>query len=54
MLGKLERLAQVGDVVVIDGIRLRVEDLDGFRIARISIQPLTSPDQQSNTDTAPE
>ncbi len=54
MLGKLERLAQVGDVVVIDGVRLRVEDLDGFRIARVSIQPLTSPDQQSNTDTAPE
>lgn len=54
MLGKLERLAQVGDVVVIDGVRLRVEDLDGFRIARISIQPLTSPDQPSNTDTAPE
>ncbi len=54
MLGKLERLAQVGDVVIIDGVRLRVEDLDGFRIARISIQHLTSPDQQSNTDTAPE
>ena len=54
VLGKLERLAQVGDVVVIDGIRLRVEDLDGFRIARVSIQPLTNPDQQSNTDTTPE
>jgi len=54
MLGKLERLAQVGDVVVIGGVRLRVEDLDGFRIARISIQPLISADLQSNTDTAPE
>ena len=54
MLGKLERLAQVGDVVVIDGIRLRVEYLDGYRIARISIQPVTSPDQQSNTDPVPE
>jgi CBS domain containing-hemolysin-like protein len=54
MLGKLERLAQVGDVVVIDGIRLRVEDLDGFRISRISIQPLTIPDNQSKTDASPE
>jgi CBS domain containing-hemolysin-like protein len=54
MLGKLERLAQVGDVVIIDGVRLRVEDLDGFRIAKISIQPLTNPDQQSKTDAAPE
>ena len=54
MLGKLERLAQVGDVIVVDGVRLRVEDLDGFRIARISIQPLTNPDQQSKTDPAPE
>jgi CBS domain containing-hemolysin-like protein len=54
MLGKLERLAQVGDVVIIDGVRLRVEDLDGFRIAKISIQPLTNPDQQSKTDATPE
>ncbi len=54
VLGKLERLAQVGDVIVIDGFRLRVEDLDGFRIARISIQPLTNPDQQPKTDAAPE
>jgi CBS domain containing-hemolysin-like protein len=54
VLGKLERLAQVGDVVVLDSVRLRVEDLDGFRIARISIQPLPSPDQQSNTNATPE
>lgn len=54
ILGKLERLAKVGDVVVTDGVRLRVEDLDGFRIARISIQPLTDPDQRSQPDTTPE
>ena len=53
ILGKLERLAQVGDVVVTDGVRLRVEDLDGFRISRISIQPLSSPDQPPKNDTAP-
>ncbi len=39
MLGHLERLARVGDTVTIDGIRLRVEAMDGFRIARISIVP---------------
>jgi len=54
MLGKLERLAQVGDVVVTDGVRLRVEDLDGFRISKISIQPPTIPNQQSKNDAAPE
>ncbi|HUS83688.1 MAG TPA: hemolysin family protein [Anaerolineales bacterium] len=53
ILGKLERLAQVGDVVVTDGVRLRVEDLDGFRISRISIQPLSSPDQPPKNDAAP-
>ena len=51
MLGKLERLAQVGDVVVTDGVRLRVENLDGFRIARISIQNLSDPVQPSKADT---
>ena len=54
MLGKLERLAQVGNVVVIDDVRLRVEELDGFRISKISIQHLTLPDQQSTTDSATE
>ena len=38
MLGKLERLAQVGDIVDVPGARLRVEMMDGFRIDRISIQ----------------
>jgi CBS domain containing-hemolysin-like protein len=37
MLGKLERLAQVGDKVIVDGVRLQVEAMDGLRIARISL-----------------
>ena len=53
ILGKLERLARVGDVVFIDGVRLRVEEIDGFRISRISILPLSNPDQPTSTDTAP-
>lgn len=39
VLGRLGRLAQVGDVVVADGARLRVEALDGRRIARLSLFP---------------
>jgi CBS domain containing-hemolysin-like protein len=47
LLGHLERLAQVGDSVQIDGVRLRVEAMDGFRVARISITRL----RQSNSDS---
>ncbi len=37
VLGRLGRLAKVGDVVTTDGVRLRVEALDGKRIARLSL-----------------
>ncbi|MBI3761061.1 MAG: HlyC/CorC family transporter [Chloroflexi bacterium] len=37
MLGKLDRIAIVGDEVTADGVRLRVEALDGLRIARLSL-----------------
>jgi CBS domain containing-hemolysin-like protein len=37
VLGRLGRLAQVGDSVTLDGIRLRVEAMDGLRIARLSL-----------------
>lgn len=43
MLGKLERLAQVGDKVIVDGVRLQVEAMDGLRIARISLSNWPSP-----------
>jgi CBS domain containing-hemolysin-like protein len=44
ILGRLGRLAQVGDSMVEDGVRLRVEALDGLRIARVSLSPLQIPD----------
>lgn len=37
VLGKLDRLAVVGDEITADGVRLRVEALDGLRIARLSL-----------------
>jgi putative hemolysin len=44
ILGRLGRLAQVGDTIVADGVRLRVESLDGRRIARVAVSP-TAPRQ---------
>jgi CBS domain containing-hemolysin-like protein len=37
VLGRLGRMAKVGDVVETDGVRLKVEALDGLRIARLSV-----------------
>jgi CBS domain containing-hemolysin-like protein len=37
VLGRLGRMAKVGDSVEADGLRLRVEALDGLRIARLSL-----------------
>jgi CBS domain containing-hemolysin-like protein len=37
VIGRLGRLAQVGDQVVVDGVELRVEAMDGLRIARVSL-----------------
>jgi CBS domain containing-hemolysin-like protein len=37
VLGRLDRLAAVGDEVQADGARLKVEALDGLRIARVSL-----------------
>ncbi len=37
VLGRLGRIAKVGDVVEADGVRLKVEALDGLRIARLSL-----------------
>lgn len=51
VLGRLERLAQVGDVVKEQDVRLRVEAMDSFRIARISILPENSPTQATINPT---
>ncbi len=37
MLGKLGRIARLGDVVENERLRLRVEEMDGMRIARVSL-----------------
>jgi CBS domain containing-hemolysin-like protein len=54
VLGRLERLAKVGDVITTDGVRLRVEAMDGFRIARVSIQPLPKRGATRQTSYTPE
>ncbi|MCI0520630.1 MAG: hemolysin family protein [Chloroflexi bacterium] len=40
VLGRLGRIARAGDAVESDGVRLRVESMDGMRIARLSLTPL--------------
>jgi len=42
ILGRLGRVAQVGDTVSLDGATLRVEAMDGLRIARVSLAPQPS------------
>ena len=39
MLGGLGRIPKVGDLIERDGVRLRVEAMDGLRIASISLLP---------------
>jgi CBS domain containing-hemolysin-like protein len=39
VLGRLGRLAEVGDTITADGVRIRVEALDGKRIARLTLFP---------------
>ncbi len=41
VLGRLGRMAQEGDTIVADGVQLRVEAMDGWRIDRISITTFT-------------
>jgi CBS domain containing-hemolysin-like protein len=45
ILGRLGRIARQGDVVESEGIRLRVEAMDGLRIARIALSRLPKADQ---------
>jgi CBS domain containing-hemolysin-like protein len=40
VLGSLGRMAGVGDTVEADGMHLKVEALDGLRIARLSVYPV--------------
>lgn len=40
MLGRLGRMARAGDVVEDGGVRIKVESMDGMRIARLSLKKL--------------
>jgi len=48
VLGKLGRMPRVGDVVEGDGVRVKVESMDGLRIARLSLTFLQPPSSASN------
>jgi CBS domain containing-hemolysin-like protein len=54
ILGHLERLAQVGDSIQTDGVQLRVEVMDGFRIAHISITRLSKIDTSTSNPSSDE
>ncbi len=46
VMGRLGRMAKVGDTLEADGVRLKVETLDGLRIARLSLFHI-KPDSES-------
>ena len=47
ILGRLGRLAKLGDTVVADGARLRVVAMDGRRVSRVWVLPITSTEPQT-------
>lgn len=51
ILGQLGRMAQVGDVLTVDGVTLRVTAMDGLRIARISLLPAESETSHSTEES---
>lgn len=50
IMGKLDRIPRLNDVIESEGYRFRVEAMDGMRIDKISIQPLGT----SSTPIAPD
>jgi len=53
VIGKLGRLAQVGDVVNAEGLRFQVEAMDGLRIARLSIRKISDTRNPSKSHQKP-
>jgi CBS domain containing-hemolysin-like protein len=53
VLGRLGRLAQVGDSVDAEGLRFQVEAMDGLRIARLSIRMIQDDSSQSKPTPTP-
>ncbi len=47
ILGRLGRLAKLGDTVVVDGARLRVVAMDGRRVSRVWVFPIASAELQT-------
>jgi CBS domain containing-hemolysin-like protein len=44
ILGRLGRMAKVGDCIIVEGNRLRVEEMNGLRISKVSLTPLSDKD----------
>lgn len=44
LMGQLGRMAKTGDVVDVDGLQFRVENMDGLRIARVTLLKKTTAD----------
>lgn len=53
MLGKLKRIARLNDTIEVDNVRLQVEELDGMRIARVSLTRLEDSSAEPPIDNLP-
>jgi CBS domain containing-hemolysin-like protein len=51
ILGRLGRIAQVGDSIQVDSVELRITAMDGLRIARVSLNPTSSEDSSIDEST---
>jgi len=51
VLGKLGRMARIGDSVEGDGVRVRVNEMDGLRIARVSLSRMEAPPSEPAVST---
>lgn len=53
LMGKLGRIPQLNDQVEADGVRLKVVEMDGLRIARVSLTPLATSSAQPSEPEKP-
>jgi CBS domain containing-hemolysin-like protein len=54
VLGKLGRMPKARESIEADGVRLKVEEMDGLRIARVSLTRVDSAKPQNDAGEAPE
>jgi putative hemolysin len=52
VMGNLERLPKIGDLVLDGNVRMEVVDMDGTRIDRLLVTAVPSPEQQSENKSA--